>query len=129
HLCHDNTVPSALEAYTAAFELLPRLSWVGLSIASRHHGLLQARTLACDSAATAILANDLQKALEWLEQGRSILWGQLLQLRSPVDDLRATNPQLAVKLTSIAAELERGSFEAFLMSGDNKVSPEQAVQR
>ena len=27
-------------------------------------------------------------AVEWLEEGRSLVWSQMLQLRSPVDELR-----------------------------------------
>jgi tetratricopeptide (TPR) repeat protein len=129
HLCPDDSVPSALDAYTTVFELLPRMSWLGLSISSRHRELVSARTLACDAAATAISKNHLYKALEWLEQGRSVLWGQILHLRTPLDGLHATDPKLAAKLTSIATDLERGSSQAFLAGGDNQVSPEEAIQK
>jgi len=54
HRCHDDSVPSALDAYATAFELLPHISWLGLSISSRHRELVHARTLACDAAAAAI---------------------------------------------------------------------------
>jgi len=128
HLFHSASIPSVLEAYSTAFELLPQVCWLGLSIAARHHELIQARTLACDAAATAISANNLWMAIEWLEQGRSVLWGQILHLRTPLDDLNASNPGLAAKLTSIAGDLERGSSQAFLEGGDSGVSPEQAVQ-
>jgi hypothetical protein len=63
------------------------MSWLGLSISSRHHELISARTLACDAAATAISKKHLHTALEWLEQGRSVLWGQILHLRTPLDGL------------------------------------------
>ena len=68
----------------------------------------------------------LHKALEWLEQGRSVLWGQILHLRTPLDGLRAADFELADTLTSIATELECDSSRAFLSGGD---SPEQAVQK
>jgi tetratricopeptide (TPR) repeat protein len=129
HLCRDDSVPSALDAYATAFELLPRMSWVGLSIPSRHRELVSARTLGCDAAATAISEKHLHKALEWLEQGRSVLWGQILHLRTPLDGLHAADPKLAAKLTSIATDLERGSSQAFLAGDDNQVSPEEATQK
>jgi tetratricopeptide (TPR) repeat protein len=127
HLCHNDSIPSVLEAYTTAFELLPCMSWLGLSISSRHHELISAQTLTCDAAATAILKQYLHTALEWLEQGHSVLWGQILHLCTPLDGLHTTDPKLTAKLTSIATELERGSSQAFLAGGDNELSPEQAV--
>jgi len=105
------------------------MSWLGLSISSRHHELISARTLACDAAATAISQKHLHTALEWLEQGRSVLWGQILHLRMPLDHLHAIDPELAAKLTSIATDLERGGSQAFLAGGDNQLTPEQAVQK
>jgi hypothetical protein len=106
------------------------MSWLGLSIASRHHTLIAARTFACDAAANAISMNHLHKALEWLEQGHSVLWGQILHLRTPLDGLRATDSKLADTLTSIARDLECGSSRTFLPGGHNEtVSPEQAVQK
>jgi hypothetical protein len=108
---------------------LERLSWLGLSITSRQHELLHASTLACDAAATAISVNNLCQALEWLEQGRSVLWGQILHLRTPVDELRTSNSKLAETLTWVARDLEWGNSHAFESGGDNKQSPEQAVQK
>ena len=109
------SVPSVLEPYAAAFELLPRMCWLGLSITSRHHTLIQAKALACDAAATAISANDSHMALEWLEQDRSVLWGQILHLRTPLDRLHATAPELAAALTSIARDLECGWSRAAIV--------------
>ncbi|KIM86377.1 hypothetical protein PILCRDRAFT_816309, partial [Piloderma croceum F 1598] len=129
HLCRDDSMPSILEAYATAFELLLRMSWLGLSISSRHRELINARTLACDAAATAISEKHLYMALEWLEQGRSVLWGQILHLRTPLDGLHATDPELAAKLASVARALESGSSQAFFAGGDNEVSPEQAAQK
>jgi hypothetical protein len=48
-------------------------------------------------------------ALEWLEQGRSIVWGQILQLRSPVKALEATNPDLAIVFTECSDALEKAA--------------------
>ncbi|KAJ7458810.1 TPR-like protein [Mycena galericulata] len=97
---------SVLRAYTTAFELLPELAWLGLSITDRHHQLLKASQVVRDAASAAIAVHDYQKAVEWLEQGRSVIWGQLLTLRTPVDDLRKSHPDLADQLVSVSTKLE-----------------------
>jgi hypothetical protein len=59
--------------------------------------------------------------VEWLEQGRSIIWGQLLNLRSPVDSLKEKYPVLAEELIVLSAQLEgattRRNDEQLLGSG------------
>ncbi|TDL21763.1 TPR-like protein [Rickenella mellea] len=120
---------SILDAYRVAFEILPRVAWVGLSIDSRHHELLETSSLACDAAAAAMSENDPQMALSWLEQGRSIVWGQILQLRTPVDELRLAHPELAGELTQISQLLERGTSSEHFMTGQHDESREAAVQK
>ncbi|KAJ6582666.1 CHAT domain-containing protein [Mycena vulgaris] len=83
---------AAAQAYKVALELLPELAWLGLSI----------RTLARDAAGAAIASGQPEKAVEWLEQGRSIIWGQLLELQS--------HPTLADQLILLSTKLELGRF-------------------
>jgi hypothetical protein len=47
--------------------------------------------------------------LEWLEQGRSVVWNQLLQLRTPVDLLHKEYPILADDLLRVSVGLEHAS--------------------
>jgi hypothetical protein len=89
-----------------AFQLLPQLAWLGLSISDRHHHLLRAGAVVRDAVATVIAAEQYDTAIEWLEQGRSIVWGQLLQLRNPVDHLQGQYPHLATKLQYLSRALE-----------------------
>ncbi|TDL13607.1 hypothetical protein BD410DRAFT_846786, partial [Rickenella mellea] len=107
----DPSDRSVLAAYRLSFDLLPRVAWVGLNIDSRHHELLVTSSLACDAAAVAISVTDPQLALTWLEQGRSIVWGQILQLRTPVEELRLSHPEFAIELTRISKQLERGASD------------------
>ncbi|KAJ7435191.1 TPR-like protein [Mycena latifolia] len=97
---------SILRAYTTAIELLPELAWLGLSITDRHNNLSQAGQVVRDAASAAIAVHDYQKAVEWLDQGRSVIWGQLLNLRTPVDELRDSHPGLADQLVSLSTSLE-----------------------
>ncbi|KAJ7841272.1 CHAT domain-containing protein [Mycena leptocephala] len=100
------TPRTVLGAYRLALDLLPELAWLGLSIKDRHHHIGRAGKVARNAATAAIAAGSLGKAVEWLEQGRSIIWGQLLNLRTPVDDLRQAHPLLANQFISLSVRLE-----------------------
>ncbi|KAJ7448639.1 TPR-like protein [Mycena galericulata] len=103
HIHHPSSI---LHAYTTAIALLPELAWLGLSINDRHHHLSQAGLVVRDAASAAISMHDYQKAVEWLDQGRSIIWGQLLNLQTPVDELRKSHPGLASQFVSLSTSLE-----------------------
>ncbi|KAF8175497.1 CHAT domain-containing protein [Mycena galopus ATCC 62051] len=96
----------SIPAYTIALELLPELSWLGLSLRDRHHRILAAGKVVRDAVATAIRARQYGKAVQWLEQGRSVSWGQILKLRNPVEALKQSHPGLADKLILLSTELE-----------------------
>jgi hypothetical protein len=58
------------------------------------------------AAAVAITVGNPSLAIEWLEQGRGVVWSQLLQLRTPLDDLCEHYPELASALQQTSRELE-----------------------
>ncbi|KAJ7867416.1 CHAT domain-containing protein [Mycena leptocephala] len=103
---HIHQPSSILRAYTTAIKLLPELAWLGLSITNQHHRLSEAGQVVRDAASAAIAVHDYQKAVEWLDLGRSVIWGQLLNLHTPVDELRSSHPDLATKLVSLSTSLE-----------------------
>ncbi|KAJ7248774.1 TPR-like protein [Mycena rebaudengoi] len=109
---HLHEPSSLLSAYTIAIELLPELAWLGLSITDRHHHLLQAGQVVRDAASAAIAVHDYKKAVDWLDQGRSVIWGQLLNLRTPVDQLRKSHPGLADQLVSLSTSLETAGTQS-----------------
>jgi tetratricopeptide (TPR) repeat protein len=100
--------PSLLNAYECALGLMPLIAWLGLPIADRHQRLVRIGEIARDAAAIAISLGQYEKALEWLEQGRSIVWNQILQLRTPVDELRRVNSDLADRLIQVSRLIDRG---------------------
>ncbi|KAF8072205.1 CHAT domain-containing protein [Lyophyllum atratum] len=113
--------PSVWNAYSRAFEILPFLAWHGLSHEAQLQRLIGARTLGSDAAAAAIhfgnpteKAKSLDLAIEWFEQGRSILWSHILQLRLPFAKSAEVDPMLLQKIEKISAELDnqrgQGSF-------------------
>jgi tetratricopeptide (TPR) repeat protein len=101
--------PSLLTAYKCAIDLIPLVAWLGLPLVDRHQHLAKMGGIARDAAAAAISLEQYDKALEWLEQGRSVVWTQILHLRSPVDELREVNPELADRLLRASRSLEQGS--------------------
>ncbi|KAJ6579941.1 CHAT domain-containing protein [Mycena vulgaris] len=101
---HKN--PSVLDAYQVALDLLPDLAWLALSISDRYHHITRASAVVRNAAGAAIASGQPEKAVEWLEQGRSIIWGEFLNLRTPVDDLKLKYPTLAEELIRLSAQLE-----------------------
>ncbi|KAJ7609819.1 CHAT domain-containing protein [Roridomyces roridus] len=99
--------PSFMKAYEVAIGMLPELAWIGLSIRDRHLHIMQASELVRNGARAAIVSGNPELAVEWLEQGRSVIWSQLLNLRTPVDDLKEKHPQLASKFLDLSVQLEK----------------------
>ncbi|KAG8711760.1 hypothetical protein FRC11_001919, partial [Ceratobasidium sp. 423] len=88
----------ALNAFQAAVDLIPHVVWMGTTISQRYSNIKELSTLATEAAFVAIAARDYTRALEWLEQSRSIVMNQTLMLRSPLDQLRSVHPSLAEQL-------------------------------
>ncbi|PVF91893.1 TPR-like protein [Serendipita vermifera] len=99
---------SLLIAYECAIGLMPLVAWLGLSVVDRHEHLIEIGEVARDAAAAAITLEKYDKAIEWLEQGRSIVWNQFLQLRTPVDELHTVNSDLADRLLQVSRLLIQG---------------------
>ncbi|CAE6416535.1 unnamed protein product [Rhizoctonia solani] len=97
---------SPFNACQKLFKLIPRLTWVGVAIQRRYSILIKIGDLVAQAAAWAISVGYYDLAIEWLEKGRSVVWKQLLQLRTPFEDLTAFDPRLSNHLKSISAELE-----------------------
>jgi len=108
----DSIHESALDAYEAAINLVPRLAMLGLDLQSRHQALTSGSSngLACDAAACAVQSRQYGKAVELLEAGRGIFWSQALQLRTPVTDLHEVAPELEKKLFISQSHLSRARF-------------------
>ncbi|KAJ7910863.1 CHAT domain-containing protein [Mycena leptocephala] len=124
--------PSVFSAYTTAINILPELAWLGLSISDRHHQILRAGRVVRDAASAAIEAHQYDMAVEWLDQGRSIIWGQLLSLRTPVDDLRQHHPSFADDLVRLSNLLETtGTRSNVAVTTDNvpAKSPQSVAQQ
>ena len=75
--------------------------------ATREEQLAQWAGLAADAAACAVLDGRPELAVGLLEQGRSVLWTQALNLRSDLARLADKAPGLAERLNSVRDVLDR----------------------
>ncbi|KIJ34190.1 hypothetical protein M422DRAFT_182363, partial [Sphaerobolus stellatus SS14] len=100
---------SILDIYHIAIPLLAEIAWLGSSLPDRHYQIMQAGSVVHEAAAAAHQFGDDIQAVEWLEQGRSVIWGQLLQLRTPIDDLKEKEPNLSQRLKLNSLQLEEAA--------------------
>ncbi|PVF95782.1 hypothetical protein CPB86DRAFT_875431 [Serendipita vermifera] len=119
---------SLLDAYESAITVMPLVAWLGLSISDRHRHLVEIGGITREAAAAAISLGQYDKAVEWLEQGRSIVWTQILQLRTPVDQLRDVNLELAESLIRVSRLLGQGQDPGDSLNGGQQSAEEKARQ-
>jgi tetratricopeptide (TPR) repeat protein len=124
---------SILEPFSISISMLPEIASLGTSLADRHYAIRHAGHIACEAAAAAIKAGEPALAAEWLEQGRSITWGQLLHLRAPLDELRKAHSDYAQRLQLNSYRLESASFPPDitpirLLGEDNGKPPARSLE-
>lgn len=105
--------PSAIKAYKTALQTIHEVVSLGLDIRSRQKVLTGSMVegLARNAASHAICKGDYGTAIEFLDTGRSIVWSQVLQLRSSLklDDHGGVPSEHLERLKNIAVVLENGS--------------------
>ncbi|KAI0035145.1 TPR-like protein, partial [Vararia minispora EC-137] len=112
-----------LRAHKSVLDSILPLIWLGQSIPRRFEQLSDMKVGAAitTAASAAIAKGKLTLALEWLEEGRNVVWGQLTRLRDPLDDLRERDPALAQRLRDVSAALENAGQRS-AMTGDAPTS-------
>ncbi|KAF5369560.1 hypothetical protein D9758_002654 [Tetrapyrgos nigripes] len=101
-----STRDKLLPIYEQTLALIPQVVWLGHNINRRYKELSDVGDIANAAAAAAIAAGKYELAVEWLEEGRTIIWGQLLQLRNPMIILSERHPDLAKELRDVSRALE-----------------------
>ncbi|CAE6406809.1 unnamed protein product [Rhizoctonia solani] len=121
---------SPLEAYKTAFTIIPQVVWMGTTIDQRYIEAAPLSRLTTRAVSYAIAEGEYSLALEWFEEGRSIVWRQMLDLRTPLEELRGVDASLAERLARVARGLDQaGSLKhphSVPQSADNTL--EQAAQ-
>lgn len=105
-LSSDHDPSQCLTDFALAISLLSEVAGLEQTINRRHANLRGYSDLVGSAVATALRFDSTNRALEWLEQGRCLVWNQLNQLRTPIDNLRMKNPSLANRFIEIARALE-----------------------
>jgi tetratricopeptide (TPR) repeat protein len=98
---------AGLSGFEAAIRLLPLAVWHGVGPAERQRQLRELTGLASDAAAAAISAGRAELAVELVDQGRSVLWAQVLETTTDLTELAAVDAALAGRLAQVRAELEQ----------------------
>ncbi|CAE6372838.1 unnamed protein product [Rhizoctonia solani] len=117
---------SPIEAFRATIDLLPHFIWLGATTTQRYHDISLAENLAVRAALAAILSSEYTLALEWLEHARCVVWNQSLILRSPLDDLASSYPELASQIHSVSHQLHSANSGAPASGedSDSSMTPE-----
>ncbi|QRV96011.1 CHAT domain protein [Ceratobasidium sp. AG-Ba] len=110
----DMQLPGSLEVYQLAMDLVPAVIWLGTRLTGRYASIRSTGigSLANDAAAFAISHRQYDQAIEWLEEGRSIVWNQIRQLRAPLGELRLLDSALLDRLVAVSQGLESGGMGA-----------------
>ncbi|CAE6467096.1 unnamed protein product [Rhizoctonia solani] len=111
-IASTHSLLNCIEAFQTAIDLLPHFIWLGTTTTQRYQDLSLADNVAIRAASAAILASEYNLALEWLEHARCVVWNQSLMLRSPLDDLKLSYPDLATQLQSVAHQLNHANSES-----------------
>ena len=98
--------PQSLEAYNTAIQLVSQVAGLEQTIQKRHTNLLDISALVTSAVACAFKFGRPELALEWLEEGRCLIWSQLNNLRSPLDTLFACDPEIANDMLRVSRALE-----------------------
>ncbi|KAF6745227.1 CHAT domain-containing protein [Ephemerocybe angulata] len=108
--------PQSLEillAFDTVLGLIASIAGLDQTVKGRYTQLESISGLARKAATAACAFGRVDKALEWLEQGRCLVWNQLNSLRTPLDELRRHDEELAGRIADVAKRLENaGSSRA-----------------
>jgi tetratricopeptide (TPR) repeat protein len=95
-----------LSAFDTALNLVTLIAGLDQTVQRRHSQLDTLSNIALEAASSACSLGRPDKALEWLEQGRCLVWNQLNQLRTPLDDLLLCDAHLAARVRDVATQLD-----------------------
>ncbi|KAG1772373.1 CHAT domain-containing protein [Suillus occidentalis] len=101
------------EAYGTSMQLMDAYMSATASVSSRHSAMKDFPSmLAVDAASCALCGGDVRRAVELLEQGRTIIWTQMTRLRTPLDNLQTHSDHAAAlmkRFRDLSSLLDRPS--------------------
>ncbi|KAF9465837.1 CHAT domain-containing protein [Collybia nuda] len=103
---HTFNHPSAITAYSKAL-LLQKECLVQLpSMTSQQKLMSKSATLGLDAASCAITCGSLNTAVEFLEQGRAIIWSKIQGYKQSIHKISQQDPELATEFETVCGQLE-----------------------
>ncbi|KAG8927782.1 hypothetical protein FRC02_007767 [Tulasnella sp. 418] len=118
---------SSLHAYPTYFALADRYLLMRSSLTSRYELLNSIPPWhSCDAAAFAIEAEDLEKAVEFLEQGGNMLWSQMGRYRMQLVALQGERAPLVEEFTRLSRLMERSATSSISNQTTQRTIEEQA---
>ncbi|VUC36649.1 unnamed protein product [Clonostachys rosea] len=109
---HAEDWRQALEAASAAIQLIPNLVLRTLNHSDKQNLIRRINHLACDAASVYLLAGrDSAEALSVLEQGRGIISSSIEDMRTDISELKMKHPQLAEEFVQLKNRLENMRFK------------------
>jgi tetratricopeptide (TPR) repeat protein len=97
---------AAADGYAAAVGLLPVVASRAVSRRGQESLLRPSAGVALDACASAVLNGEPARAAVLLEQGRAVLWTQMLNIRTDLNALSAVAPALGERLAQVGAALD-----------------------
>ncbi|KAF6756152.1 TPR-like protein [Ephemerocybe angulata] len=129
---YNSSSPDILTAFDVVIRLTTLTTTLDQSLEKRYAKLVDTSGVPLKAASAAFALKRADKALEWLEQGRCLVWRQLTSLRTPLDDLRQHDSHLAESVVELSRKLEgAGSVKVAPRSGlsmSEKVSLEDQAR-
>jgi hypothetical protein len=112
-----------LQAHKNIVDAIPSFIWLGQSVSHRFIQLSHFKIgrIISAAASAALTSNEVELALEWLEEGRSIIWTQLDRLQMPLDSLRLSQPNLANAFEQTSASLRAAGGGRAALKGEDEV--------
>ncbi|KAG8707574.1 hypothetical protein FRC09_001745 [Ceratobasidium sp. 395] len=105
-VAHELKHSQALIAFNLAMDYIPSVIWLGKTVGRRYKDFYFMKDLVNVAAAEAFYMKRPDLAVRWLEQGRSIVWNQTFNLRTPLNDLRQVNASLADRFGEVSSALD-----------------------
>ncbi|TEB27228.1 TPR-like protein [Coprinellus micaceus] len=130
---HYPDSPDIIVAFDTAIQKVGLMVGLDQTIQNQLSQMQDLPNISLEASSSALRLSKPQKALEWLEHGRCFMWSQLQRLRSPLDELRVYDPDLASEISDVAKQLEdAGStrrLSAAEMSWAGRISIEDGVRK
>ncbi|KZV62925.1 hypothetical protein PENSPDRAFT_692083 [Peniophora sp. CONT] len=103
-----------LLAHSRIIGLLPELVWLGHNIERRYEESAKLRGFVNNAVSGAISVGAVHKAVECLDEGRALVWAQILTMRTPLDELAQHHPDLAHELRNVQTQLQNSGYRSAL---------------